>query len=311
MKATTLRKLSFALVAALGLANTGCIKRALLKGQMEGTIQGSAAASTISDFEVAKAASFASLARFEGMHYLGPDLEPGLFLLTKGWAGAGFAFIEDDMEQAQDLHGEDSELVNYHKARAAAAYARATHYGVKLMEMHHEGFEAAQKNADTMNAWLAHFDDAEAHVPVLFWTGQAWLARTNMLKDEPDVVAELFVGVAMIKRAVELDENYNYASGHVILGAYHARSAMAELDDSKKHFDRAIQLTQGKALLAKYNLAVKYYCTKVDKENYVKLLTEVIEAGDVLPEQRLQNTIAKRRARRYLGKARMEACGFD
>ena len=48
MKATTLRKLSFALVAALGLANTGCIKRALLKGQMEGTIQGSAAASTIS-----------------------------------------------------------------------------------------------------------------------------------------------------------------------------------------------------------------------------------------------------------------------
>jgi hypothetical protein len=49
---------------------------------------------------------------------------------------------------------------------------------------------------------------------------------------------------------------------------------------------------------------------KVDKKNYVKLLTEVVKAGDVLPEQRLPNTIAKRRARRYLSEKRMEACGF-
>jgi hypothetical protein len=36
----------------------------------------------------------------------------------------------------------------------------------------------------------------------------------------------------------------------------------------------------------------------------------VVDAPDALPEQRLQNTIAKRRARRYLGKSRMAACGF-
>ena len=38
------------------------------------------------------------------------------------------------------------------------------------------------------------------------------------------------------------------------------------------------------------------------------------DAGDIFPEQRLQNAIAKRRARRYLGPARMaevrEDCGF-
>jgi hypothetical protein len=85
---------------------------------------------------------------------------------------------------------------------------------------------------------------------------------------------------------------------------------MAELDQSQKQFLRAIELTRGGALLAKFNMAKTYYCMKGDKASYEKTLREVIDAGDVLPEQRLQNTIAKRRARRYLGKPRMAACGF-
>jgi hypothetical protein len=42
----------------------------------------------------------------------------------------------------------------------------------------------------------------------------------------------------------------------------------------------------------------------------VKMLTAVVQAGDVFPEQRLTNTIAKRRANRYLQKPRLRACGF-
>ena len=57
-------------------------------------------------------------------------------------------------------------------------------------------------------------------------------------------------------------------------------------------------------------LAKTYYCMKSDKASYESTLREVIEAPDLLPEQRLQNTIAKRRARRYLTKSRMASCGF-
>ena len=43
----------------------------------------------------------------------------------------------------------------------------------------------------------------------------------------------------------------------------------------------------------------------------MKTLTEIVEAGDTLPEQRLTNAIAKRRAKRYLGKERMSrTCSF-
>jgi hypothetical protein len=97
----------------------------------------------------------------------------------------------------------------------------------------------------------------------------------------------------------------------MVLGAYHARSPLAELEDGKKEFDAAIALTKGKALLPKVQLAATYYCVKNDREAYVKTLTEVVEAGDTLPEQRLTNAVAKRRAKRYLGKKRMARnCNF-
>lgn len=303
---------TFALAAALGLGSSGCIKRVLLEGQMKSTKQGANAVSTVSDYEVGRVAALGGLAQFEGMHYLGPDIEVGLVMLTRGWAGAGFGFIEDEMEQAEDLHGEDSELAKYHKARAIAAYSRAVYYGTKLLDTWNPGFEEARKKSSDMKTWLKGFTDKERDTEMLFWTGQAWLSRTNLQKDDPLVVADLFIGVHMIERALELDETFNYGSAHTIMGAYHARSALAknELPLSKQHFDRALEISNGNALLTKYNMGVKYFCAMGDKESYVKLLTEVVEAGDVLPEQRLQNTIAKRRARRYLAKSRMSRCAF-
>lgn len=295
----------------MSLGNMGCLKKILFDGQVASTRKGADAVSTVSDFEVAKTAALGGLAQFEGMHYLGPWNEDAMFMLTRGWAGAAFGFMEDEMERAEDQFGKDSELALYHKARAVAGYERAVHYGTKLLDTLQPGFKDATRNAETLTAYLDKFTDAAAHTPYLFWTGQAWMGRVNLLKAEPTVVAELFVGRMLIERAVALDETYGYGSGHVILGAYHARTALAELDDAKKHFDRALEISKGGALLAKYQLAVKYHCNKGDKASYVKLLQEVLDAGDVLPEQRLQNTLAKRRAKRYLRPDRMAACGFE
>src|SRR6185369_15791711 len=107
----------------------------------------------------------------------------------------------------------------------------------------------------------------------------------------------------LVERSLELDESLAYAAGHAALGAYHARTAMAELDTSYKHFVRAIELTRGQALLPKFTMARTYFCMKADRVSYEKTLKEIVDAPDSLPEQRLQNTIAKRRARRYLGKS--------
>lgn len=301
---------ALALAGALGLGNLGCIKQIILDGQIEGTRQASAAIDSYSDYEAAQGAAYSGAAQFEGMHYLAPSNEDALFMLAKTWTSLTFAFIEDQMEQAEDTEGESSGLYAYQKARTVGGYDRALHYGIQLLEKRNPGFELAKKNDATMKAWLSHFESAQ-DAETLFWTGYAWIGRINVLKDEPAQVADLFIGVAMVERVKQLRPDYLYGSVQTILGAYHGRSPMAELDEAKKELDAAIAQTHGNALLPRFQLAAKYYCTKGDKANYVKTLTEVVDAGDTLPEQRLTNAIAKRRAKRYLGKERMmRMCGF-
>jgi hypothetical protein len=296
-----------AVALMLSLGTTGCVKKMLVNGQIKSTRDASAAIDTLQDYEVARGIAFGGLGQLEGMHKLAPDNEDGLYMLMKAWSGAGAGFIEDDWEAADDAG--DEALAEYHRTRARAAYDRAIHYGVELLEKTAEGFEKAKRNEETIKGYLANFTDKE-DAPTLLWLGQAWLSRVNVSKDMPEYIGELFVGEALVRRSVELDETAAYALGHVILGAFHARTASAELDDSYKHFQRAVELTGGKALMAKFQLARTYFCMKADKASYEKTLNEVVDAGDTLPEQRLQNTIAKRRARRYLGKARESNCGF-
>jgi TRAP transporter T-component len=293
-------------MAVVAVAIFGCVKTAILNGQIKGTRDGSVAIDTLSDYEVARTIAYAGLGQFEGMHELAPDNEDALFLLTKGWTATTFAFIEDDYEMAVDA--EDDARAEYHRARARGAYDRAIQYGIALLEMRARGFDKAKNNVASMKRYLTQFYKSDALN--LLWVGTAWLGKANIAKDDPAVVAELHVGEALLERSIELDETLAYGGGRMALGAYHARTAMAELDASLKHFLRAIELTRGNALLPKFTMAKTYYCMKGDKASYEKTLREVVDASDVLPEQRLQNAIAKRKARRYLSKSRMASCGF-
>src|SRR5580692_11279691 len=87
---------------AFSLASTGCPQSMLVNGQIEGTRKASAAFDTIGDYELARSAVESGLAQLEGMHVLAPDNADALFMLTKGWVGYGFGFVEDQLEAAQD-----------------------------------------------------------------------------------------------------------------------------------------------------------------------------------------------------------------
>ncbi len=294
---------------ALSATTTGCLKKVLIDGQIGGTHDGADAINTLHDFEVARAVARAGLGQLEGLYKLAPYNEENLLMLTRGWAGATFAFTEDDWETAEE--GKDDQLTEYHRQRTIAGFQRAKFFGIQLLTKKAEGFEAARRNADTMKEWMdRNFRDPK-EAEDLVWIAYAWIGHVGAAKDDPAVVSDLYVGVAIAERSLELDEKVEYGTAHVILGAYHARTAQSELDEAKQHFDAAMRVNGGKFLPTQLNYASRYYCAKSDRQNYEKMLNAVLAAGDPIPEARLQNLIAKRRARRYLdNKIFQEDCGF-
>jgi len=116
--------------------------------------------------------------------------------------------------------------------------------------------------------------------------------------------------VALLERSVELDDTVAYATGLAALGAYHARSPDAELAESKRLFERALTQTKRQALTVQLLYAQNHACNSHDPQAYQALLREVLDAGDVLPAQRLENTVARKKAARYLGVPRLKRCSF-
>jgi len=294
---------------ALSLSTTGCLKKVLIDGQISGTKDGASAVDTLHDFEVARSVARSGLGTLEGLYKLAPDNENAMFLLTKSWAGASFAFTEDDYELAEEQ--KDDQLTAYHKARTRAGFERARFFGIQLLSTKAPGFEAARRNSDTMKAWLHQNFNNKSEAPDLLWASYAWIGLVGIAKDDPALVADLYVGVAIAERAAELDDTIEHGMVHILLGAYHARTAQSELEEAKTHFDLAMKINGGKFLATQLNYATRYYCGKSDKPTYEKLLKEVLDAGDPLPEARLANLVAKRRAQRYLNnKIFQEDCGF-
>ncbi|WP_394833212.1 TRAP transporter TatT component family protein [Pendulispora rubella] len=309
MRSFLRRCLPLATLATVSLFGTGCIKSMLTNGQISATRQASSSFNTIGDYELARSAASAGLTQFEGMHVLAPDNEDALFLLTKGWVGYAYGFPEDDFEAASDAG--DDDLAEYHKKRARMAYERAIFYGIELLKAHASGFDDAKKNDATLRQWLDKNFTSKDDAETLFWLGYGWLGRVNIAKDDPVLVADLFVGVALLDRSAKLDPTVMHYGAQTAIAAYHARSAVAELDLSKTQFEDVLTKTQHKSLVVQLNYATRYACLKGDRGLYEKLINEVLSAEDPDPEQRLTNTVAKRRAKRALGKTRMSDCGFD
>jgi hypothetical protein len=110
---------------------------------------------------------------------------------------------------------------------------------------------------------------------------------------------------------LRLDEKVEHGMAHAVLGGYHAR-LMGEIELALPHFDRALAISGGRFLPVQLTLAVRYHCTRHDGKGYEQVLRQIVAAGDPMPEARLANLIAQRKARRYLThRVFSEECGFN
>jgi hypothetical protein len=134
--------------------------------------------------------------------------------------------------------------------------------------------------------------------------GQCWAGWLMLNLDDLQAFVAISKIEAILLKALELDESYHYAGPHLLLGAFYGgRSRMlgGNPDKARGHFDKCLELTQHKFLMAKVIYAKTYAVQRQDLTLFKKLLEAVLDApADTLPEQQLANAVAKQKAQKLL-----------
>jgi tetratricopeptide (TPR) repeat protein len=147
-------------------------------------------------------------------------------------------------------------------------------------------------------------------VPYLYYVATTWAGWIQTNSESWDALADLPKVKSLIERTIELDESFNYGAPHTFMGimlVIYPPSLGGKPDEAREHFERAIELGQGKFLPA-YVMYAQYYAKLVyEKELFYDLLYRVLDSPvDVVPELTLINTLAQRQARDLVDEARKE-----
>ncbi|MFC1714753.1 TRAP transporter TatT component family protein [Candidatus Poribacteria bacterium] len=252
-----------------------------------------------SDLELAEQAIPSNLKMLEGLLEVTPNNKDLLWLTSSSFTRYAFGFVEERIEIADEQYDlvERDRLIR----RAVDFYERGKTYGLRLMAQSRKKFpEVMEQDLEHFSAELKHLK--KKHVPALFWTAYAWGSIINLQQGEPARLAELPRVEIMMQRVLELDESYFLGGVHMFYGAYYVNRG--DPSKAKQHLERAIEISDGKYLMAKFLLARHYSVSVQDKELFQRTLQEILSApSDLFPEQRLANELAKRRAKRWLKRA--------
>jgi tetratricopeptide (TPR) repeat protein len=238
-----------------------------------------------SDVKLIKDALPAMLIQIDGLIEVSPDNTDLLIRAAEAYYGYSFVFVEDT-----------------DKARAGRLYDKSFQYAARALKQNKKMAAAFDGKMEAFNDALMDLDESD--VPALFWTANAWLSWVGMNVDDPEIFLALPKIRAMLKRAVELDETYQYGAAHTALGVLHASRAPAQGGNPRKakaEFDRAFELSNNKVLLF-HLMYAKYYAYQVqDRQLYVETLNHIVGTpDDMFPEMAFINAAAKKKARQML-----------
>ncbi len=204
-----------------------------------------------------------------------------------------------------DLYGAYAGVFVEDEARAARLNEKALDYALRGACAYDDAY--CDLRRIDVPAFEALLDEAgQDEVPVLFSLGGAWAGYIQTHTDDWNAVAELSRVRLLMERVVALDEDYRYGQAHMYLGVLNSilpASLGGRPEQARAHFERAVTLSEGRNLLARVLFAEHYARLVFDRELHDAQLRKVLDADPDAPELTLQNTYAKRQARRLLDSA--------
>ena len=136
-------------------------------------------------------------------------------------------------------------------------------------------------------------------LPVLYGYASALASWTQANAADWNAIANLPQITAMFERCVELDENYDNGGAHVFLGILGTKlppSFGGKPEQGRAHFERAIEISDGRNLMIYVLMAEGYARLVFDQQLHDDLLQTVLTEPATEPGYTLINTLAKQQA---------------
>jgi len=234
------------------------------------------------DLKLAEQAMASDIKLLEGMIKGDPENEHLLLLTAQALAGYALGFAEDEEPK-----------------RAKVFYLRAKDYGLRVLHQNDSYADADTGSIDDYELAVKNLDDD--YIEALFWTGFAWAGWINLSIDNPRAMIDLTKVQILMERVLEIDETYFHGATHLYFGSmWGLKPPMlgGDPEKAKEHFEKNIQITEGKFLLT-YIYYAKFYAAKVlDEDLFNSFVVKIEETpADVLPGYQLMNVIAKKKVK--------------
>jgi len=246
----------------------------------------SAGISNQSDVEMVKAGIPSYLLMIDGMIFEDPD-NADLYVAGVKLYGTLANFVKDDEKR--------------HTYIANTAY----HYSQKLLCLKNEEWcDLSDKTYDEFQKIINKVDEDE--VDLLYLYASSWVSYVEVHKSDMGAIANLPKIKATMQRVIEMDETYDRGGAHLYLGVLESLIPPAlggKPDVAKNHFDRAIEINNGRHLMASVMFAEYYARPLYNRELHDELLKKVLAENPNENGLTLANTLAQLRARKLLDSA--------
>ena len=302
------QKLKFVLplIAALLLTTAfgGCSARHMAVDQIAVMVDtGLAAFEADDDMQMLKSAFPGNIKLLEALLVNQPDNYTMHVLLARLYGSYAFAFPETEMEVAalaedENDTGQDPAVL---RSTADRYYRKGTTYALAALELKYPGITEKLPDKDLAAESIAGIRKAE--LPALFWYGFNLGAHVNLNKNSVQALSQAHLAVKAMQRMVALDPAYYHGGAHLFFMVwYGSRSPMmgGSREKATRHY-RAVSAISGEKL----TLADLYYARYClyqagDRDAFLKTLDRVVADQERVPELRMLNAVAAKRAKAYI-----------
>jgi predicted anti-sigma-YlaC factor YlaD len=289
-----------AMLGLLGCLQAACSVRKLAVNRLgDALAQSGATYASDDDPQLVRDALPFALKLIEGLLAESPRHRGLLLAAAGGFTQYAYAFVQEDADESEDRDLREAAAL---RERARRLYLRGRDYGLRGLDAAHEGFARALRTDRSATLGDASRED----VPLLYWTAASWGAAIATKKDDPELMGDLPIVEALLKRALELQPDFDHGALQELLITYEGsrpESMGGSNERARRRFGEAVRLSGGQRVQPYLALAESVSVRAQDRKEFESLLKKAlaIDAG-ARPEWRLANLVGQQRARWLLGR---------